>query len=400
MNLNIGQKIKELRLKKGITQEALAEKMGVSCPAVSKWERGETYPDITMLIPLASYFGVSTDDLLGVRNPDDDYAPEELYVELGSMSDKEKLIETLMRVHRDYPRDPNILMYLCVKSDSIEDKRKYAEDLLGWCMEPVIKWCVVREIIQYETDEDMLNSFMDRYTTGEDMSKSRMLLVRYEYREEFSKYEPLKQLLSYIDLTNNVFSYMTPNYPKVRNIETELRSAKMRLKIINVLCDTEDKNVITGDGQPDLWIENRWHWGIRYCYCLAGSGKKNEALDALEEIIDYIEKFLTLENGTVLDFRSEPFSALEGELLSFYQPPLSAGENNLKNKKKVYSIPIRAKNGEKIDISCRINFDPSFDFVCLTAEHGWEWFDPIRNTDRFKACVARLKKYDKIKNDD
>jgi len=66
MQLYIGENIKRLRRQKGITQETLADRMHVSTAAVSKWERNETFPDIAMVIPLASYFGVSTDELLGL----------------------------------------------------------------------------------------------------------------------------------------------------------------------------------------------------------------------------------------------------------------------------------------------------------------------------------------------
>ena len=66
MQLYIGENIKRLRRQKGITQETLAERMHISTAAVSKWERGETFPDISMVIPLASYFGVSTDEILGL----------------------------------------------------------------------------------------------------------------------------------------------------------------------------------------------------------------------------------------------------------------------------------------------------------------------------------------------
>jgi len=66
MQLYIGENIKHLRKKKGITQETLADHMHVSTAAVSKWERNESFPDISMVIPLASYFGVSTDELLGL----------------------------------------------------------------------------------------------------------------------------------------------------------------------------------------------------------------------------------------------------------------------------------------------------------------------------------------------
>ncbi|MBQ8370329.1 MAG: helix-turn-helix transcriptional regulator [Clostridia bacterium] len=66
MNLYISENIRRLRRAKNITQERLAEHLGISTQAVSKWERGETYPDITLVIPLASYFGVTTDELLGL----------------------------------------------------------------------------------------------------------------------------------------------------------------------------------------------------------------------------------------------------------------------------------------------------------------------------------------------
>ena len=65
MELNIGTNLKKLRITKGITQEQLSAVMNVSCAAVSKWERGETYPDITLLQPLAFYFGVTIDELMG-----------------------------------------------------------------------------------------------------------------------------------------------------------------------------------------------------------------------------------------------------------------------------------------------------------------------------------------------
>lgn len=65
MNISIGENIKKLRKEKDITQEKLAEVLNVSVAAVSKWERGETYPDITLIFPLAHYFDVSVDDLMG-----------------------------------------------------------------------------------------------------------------------------------------------------------------------------------------------------------------------------------------------------------------------------------------------------------------------------------------------
>ncbi len=63
--LTIGDSIRRLRREKNVTQERLAEHLHISTQAVSKWERNETLPDITMLLPLATFFGVTTDELLG-----------------------------------------------------------------------------------------------------------------------------------------------------------------------------------------------------------------------------------------------------------------------------------------------------------------------------------------------
>ncbi len=61
--MEIGNKIKQLRYKSGLTQEQLASRLGISAQSVSKWETGLTMPDITLLPLLAGEFGVSVDEL-------------------------------------------------------------------------------------------------------------------------------------------------------------------------------------------------------------------------------------------------------------------------------------------------------------------------------------------------
>lgn len=60
----IGAFIFQLRKEKNLTQEQVAEKMGVTSKSVSRWENGRTLPDVSMLRMLASYMGVSLDELL------------------------------------------------------------------------------------------------------------------------------------------------------------------------------------------------------------------------------------------------------------------------------------------------------------------------------------------------
>lgn len=70
MNIALGQVIKNLRQEKGITQEQLAKHFGLSCQAISKWENGTTYPDITLLPELAIFFGITIDRLFSISYDD------------------------------------------------------------------------------------------------------------------------------------------------------------------------------------------------------------------------------------------------------------------------------------------------------------------------------------------
>ena len=65
MKKNFSNVFKDLRKQREMTQEQIAEVLGVSCQAVSKWETNASYPDISLLPIIADYFGVSVDCLLG-----------------------------------------------------------------------------------------------------------------------------------------------------------------------------------------------------------------------------------------------------------------------------------------------------------------------------------------------
>ena len=112
MELNIGMNIKRLRLAKGMTQEQLAELLTISTAAVSKWEAKNTYPDITMLFPLAEIFSVTVDELLGYdeakAKADVDKILAEyqrLYVE-GRFAEGRELI---VDARKKYPHDYRIM---------------------------------------------------------------------------------------------------------------------------------------------------------------------------------------------------------------------------------------------------------------------------------------------------
>ena len=65
----ISDKIKEYRIKRGLTQAQLAEQLGVTPQAISKWEKGTGYPDLSAICPLADALNITTDELLEHKNP-------------------------------------------------------------------------------------------------------------------------------------------------------------------------------------------------------------------------------------------------------------------------------------------------------------------------------------------
>lgn len=113
MEIRIGENIKRLRRAKSVTQEQIAERLGISVTAVSKWERGETYPDITLLFPLAHYFEVTLDELMGY---DEERVRAEIDATLSEyrslwLTERSKAREVIVKAYREYPNDYFVMHY-------------------------------------------------------------------------------------------------------------------------------------------------------------------------------------------------------------------------------------------------------------------------------------------------
>ena len=98
MSLSMGQIIKDLRKNNGFTQEELAERLGVTYQAVSKWENDTGMPDISQVVPLASIFGVSTDVLFGIADTTENEEAWKIVQHAGSI-EKYGEIETYLNAY-------------------------------------------------------------------------------------------------------------------------------------------------------------------------------------------------------------------------------------------------------------------------------------------------------------
>ena len=125
MQLNLGTKIRELRRRDGRTQDNLAEALGVTAQAVSRWESSGSYPDIEMIPAIANYFHVSIDELFGYHDERKEKIKSILEsaseiitkqghsMHLGCLSkDFLKVVDTLRDASEEFPNEPKILLTL------------------------------------------------------------------------------------------------------------------------------------------------------------------------------------------------------------------------------------------------------------------------------------------------
>ena len=131
---NIGQRIKELRRKNDLTQEKLADFLGVTYQSVSKWETGITYPDLSMIGPLTRLLHISSDELLGLNDATQDERKaffDAEYHEYWKKDDHEADYLLAKQAVEEYPGDFRYLHWLGSVEYYISFNRPGQEEFLA-----------------------------------------------------------------------------------------------------------------------------------------------------------------------------------------------------------------------------------------------------------------------------
>ena len=137
MTINLSEKLKSLRKEKGISQEKLAEYLGVSFQAVSKWENDNTYPDISLLPEIARFFGITVDDLLQVEKLDEKELYSDYERRAGELFRIGKTTEALVLWQEAYKKMPNNIQVkeMLMSSYYDADKIQYKDRIIELGME-------------------------------------------------------------------------------------------------------------------------------------------------------------------------------------------------------------------------------------------------------------------------
>ncbi len=152
MKLNLAENLKRLRKERGITQEELAGFIGVSFQAISKWERDEGYPDITLLPSIANFFNVTLDELVGMNEIQNQEKRDNFLRTARNFSSEGKLDECISALRdglHHFPNDFHIMLELAVFLDGFgntpEDRKNNRAESVQLC-ERILKFCMNNQI--------------------------------------------------------------------------------------------------------------------------------------------------------------------------------------------------------------------------------------------------------------
>jgi transcriptional regulator with XRE-family HTH domain len=314
--IQIGTIISTKRKEKGLTQEELANHIGVSKPAVSKWESGQSYPDILLLPVLASFFNISIDELIG-------YEPQ--------MS-KEDVRKLYQRLSVAFAKEPFEKVY----SECEEYLRKYFS---CWELQLRIGLLYLNHI-NLAGDPNRINEIIERILE---------IMVRVEKNSEdvtFAKQAVQLEALCYLSLQkpNEAIEILENlNKPFVQSESLLVKAYQMKgdnnkaieylqgftyAHILSILTSSTDFFVMYAD-KPDkmeyyyrLFVKLVEVFEIEQLYppilfniyiiaaqTFAQQGKVDSALEALEQ---YMEIAIKSSKTTFRLHGNEMFDALEG----------------------------------------------------------------------------------------
>ena len=139
--MTVGDVIKKYRKRKGMTQEQIAARLGVTAPAVNKWEKGGSLPDVALLAPIARLLGITTDELLSFK---DDLTDEEISQYLSKLQedlerrDFHDVFLSAKQKIEEYPSCEKLIWQAAVMLDAkrmtVEppDADRYDQAICGW----------------------------------------------------------------------------------------------------------------------------------------------------------------------------------------------------------------------------------------------------------------------------
>lgn len=320
MKLNLGENIRRNRRLLDLTQEQLADRLGVSFQSISRWETGATYPDMELLPEMAKLFSVTVDELLGYNESEEKTPYQEIEDALGNAlknEDIEESVRLIRLIRLEYLEDVGcqagcIRLQWAMQSGAyknpevIAEIRRFTEDYIRLGKGGDARSSLIEDLVSVIDDEHLEEVLSQHSTAHADLSRDSLLRVRYRRRRETEKLAELERILWFHDVKESMHSGKFRNHGGTPDYEQGCRCAENLLAVLHAMNETvpDEKYPLTGDGSVDLWADSRLTIGWDYMICLLKTGRRDKAHVVLEDFIGLIEHTVALPNGTELTCRS------------------------------------------------------------------------------------------------
>lgn len=404
MKLTIGDNIRKLRREKDLTQEQLAERLGVSFQAVSRWENCTTYPDIELLPAIARFFETSVDKLIGVPEEEKERQAEKLINEfcdesLKKLPDAEKLVDILRQIRRDYiDADTTYLsgLWICVTKaalnfpEVLQELRLLSEERLERF--PTgdenrrLNYYIIKTMFAVEDDEH-LEDFLNKYSSFMDLSYDTLCYHRYQSRNNAENLEAVRQHILFKRFRELMDRQRWQNMNSVPNIKVYARTNQCQLHMLHAFCDMTPnlEHPVSGNGEVDIFVYERLDLGIRRACYLSELGDIEGAFAVLEDEVSLLEKVMKITDEVVYKSNS-PF--IDNITIIFSERWDDFDQDGIENRHVSLDYVSGINNITSHNMWA---ISPEWYHYCLTTPHGWEWFDPIRNDPRYQGYTDRIK---------
>lgn len=366
--LKLGENIKKFRLNSELTQEQLADILSVSAQAVSRWENGITYPDITLLPTIASYFEITIDELMGMGDFKSDEQLNELYRQITLNGTNGMIYENIILLREAIKTNPtNYKMHLWLINQ------------LSFC----------------------------QYKNGSDLTKEEL---EDNYCEAINIGNIILSRCTDGDIINQTTQELCYLYYRLGEKEKAIEYAK---KLPNIWCTN---TVILGDLYEGEQQKIHLQWRIKDYLNLFWCDLRNMAdLEYKDETMTTSERIAILQKGLAIfeiifengDYLHENWTistthryiAAMAMLEHDHGLALSSLQNaadfaikfdTLIDKTKHTSILVN-----KLDYDA-LGQTKNYDFTCckeLYDKMQWDRYNPIREDKRFIAILDKIREY-------
>lgn len=287
--MNIGGTIRKNRKMQNLTQEQMANRLGVSAPAVNKWENGMSYPDIMLLAPLARLLKINIDTLLSFQEELSEMEIGQFINELSEEAYSAGFEEAFRHAEekiREYPNCEKLILwtaqvmngFLIMNGNDLKEKQVYENKILSWFEKVMVSEDVeLAKGAQIYLTQNLIRK--DKFEEAQKMldkipplgfDKRSAQIQVYEGQGDYeSAYRTLDEML----------------YQKITEVNTVL------MHDISILCRQKEYEEALSYAQlmekvSELFVLGSYIKYAAYFTIYAEMGRKEKALENLEAMFD------------------------------------------------------------------------------------------------------------------